>query len=570
MARKIFQAISDDTHTYAVIETAGGGGGRYRHPVKLSAIRLENDDIQTLSSARILGNAKVDVIESWDVDSRNTGSKSQYAKTLGAMLDELPSHVQGDVLHDTGLVANPEADFKSTIDGIERATEPFSGTNVVERINAATSKHGLFLAVQASHDDSFEVVQGYLADGYDPNYKSQFGETPLHVVGSMDLDGSRSETSARIAQALIDAGADVNATHDRFGGGDTPLHSIKHASVAQVLINNGADSELKNSRGMTAATAQRTVLNRADIPEAIDEAVAWKRRQELADIAAQHRPTDSLTDTDEVKELKSVLSEDGNLDFELVGHSARAGRMPVHSFKIRTTLESGERLDITSNVAEALGRKTTSKGALNEGGMGYYKPSAIAGEVAVLYGQDRYDNAFKVREEISVSKSELEKHVLAVEARELTEQASNNRADLTDIAAQHRPTDALTKHAAQQACERADQDGWTELSDGVYLNSSESIQEEQAQWNDGDNAKHVDFSKAPYWLTTDDGQEPVAISGADDADLLEAVSVDERVASYAQERAEASASITLPQRPQEALATAEQVQAKRQAYGRMM
>ena len=39
-------------------------------------------------------------------------------------------------------------------------------------------------------------------------------------------------------------------------------------------------------------------------------------------------------------ELKNILPPTGNLDFELVGHSARAGRMPVHSFKIRTTLGS--------------------------------------------------------------------------------------------------------------------------------------------------------------------------------------------------------------------------------------
>ena len=118
-------------------------------------------------------------------------------------------------------------------------------------------------------------------------------------------------------------------------------------------------------------------------------------------------------------EFKSILPPTGNLDFELVGHSARAGRMPVHSFKIRTTLESGERLDITQQVAWALDRKINKDGALNEGGMGYYKPDAIAGSLAVaLYDQDRYKHTFKVRTEEGVSEDEKRKHEQVVELRE--------------------------------------------------------------------------------------------------------------------------------------------------------
>lgn len=117
-------------------------------------------------------------------------------------------------------------------------------------------------------------------------------------------------------------------------------------------------------------------------------------------------------------ELKNILPPTGNLDFELVGHSARAGRMPVHSFKIRTTLESGERLDITQEVANALDRKTNQAGALNEGGMGYYKPDAIAGSLAeALYDQDRYKHSFKVRTEEDVSDAETRKHEQVVGLR---------------------------------------------------------------------------------------------------------------------------------------------------------
>lgn len=120
----------------------------------------------------------------------------------------------------------------------------------------------------------------------------------------------------------------------------------------------------------------------------------------------------------ENNDLKRILPPTGNLDFELVGHSARAGRMPVHSFKIRTTLESGERLDITEHVAMTLDRKTTRDGALNEGGMGYYKPDAIAGSLAeALYDQDRHYHTFKVRTSEEVSQAEWEKHELVKDLR---------------------------------------------------------------------------------------------------------------------------------------------------------
>lgn len=129
-------------------------------------------------------------------------------------------------------------------------------------------------------------------------------------------------------------------------------------------------------------------------------------------------------------ELMNVLPPNGNLDFELVGHTARAGRMPIHSFKIRTTLESGERLDITQEVANALGRKTNKDGALNEGGMGYYKPDAIAGSLAeALYDQDRYKHTFKVRTEEGVNDAETRKHELVVGLRNAVNQSHHDQVD---------------------------------------------------------------------------------------------------------------------------------------------
>jgi len=46
---------------------------------------------------------------------------------------------------------------------------------------------------------------------------------------------------------------------------------------------------------------------------------------------------------------------------------------------------------------------------------------------------------------------------------------------------------------------------YAEISPGVYLWTSKILLEEQEEWHDCDDAKHEDFSTAPYWVTTDDG-----------------------------------------------------------------
>jgi hypothetical protein len=66
----------------------------------------------------------------------------------------------------------------------------------------------------------------------------------------------------------------------------------------------------------------------------------------------------------------------------------------------------------------------------------------------------------------------------------------------------------------------AQDNGSVEVSAGVYLNSQESIVADQANLSDEDGAKKNDFTKAPFWLTTDDGQvQP--IYGVDDENLID-------------------------------------------------
>jgi hypothetical protein len=62
----------------------------------------------------------------------------------------------------------------------------------------------------------------------------------------------------------------------------------------------------------------------------------------------------------------------------------------------------------------------------------------------------------------------------------------------------------------------AKKDGYVEFRAGLYLWEKDHLIEEQASWDDADQSKGVDFSAAPFWLTTDDGQQPQAIHDVSD------------------------------------------------------
>ena len=52
---------------------------------------------------------------------------------------------------------------------------------------------------------------------------------------------------------------------------------------------------------------------------------------------------------------------------------------------------------------------------------------------------------------------------------------------------------------------------YAEVADGVYVSTRESIEAEKAEWSENDPALKMNFSKAPYWITTDNGVTPIAI-----------------------------------------------------------
>ena len=60
--------------------------------------------------------------------------------------------------------------------------------------------------------------------------------------------------------------------------------------------------------------------------------------------------------------------------------------------------------------------------------------------------------------------------------------------------------------------------GDREFSAGCYLLTQEEMISDQASWDDEDEAKDMDFTAAPYWVTTNDG---AIIPVHDNADMVD-------------------------------------------------
>ena len=73
----------------------------------------------------------------------------------------------------------------------------------------------------------------------------------------------------------------------------------------------------------------------------------------------------------------------------------------------------------------------------------------------------------------------------------------------------------------QDLLNAAKEEGSVQLSSGVWLETAESLISQQKGWEDGDGCKEMDFTCAPFWLTTDDGQTPVSVCDAEDLEYYE-------------------------------------------------
>lgn len=101
---------------------------------------------------------------------------------------------------------------------------------------------GLSLLFHAAHGEHTELVRLLLDQGLDPNHSGIYpGIKPLH--------GLKNET---ISKMLLDSGANINI---KDGNGNTPLHyasMMKNISMVHFLLSCGASPDLKNHMDQTA------------------------------------------------------------------------------------------------------------------------------------------------------------------------------------------------------------------------------------------------------------------------------------------------------------------------------
>lgn len=80
------------------------------------------------------------------------------------------------------------------------------------------------------------------------------------LVNALDSDGSTPLHCATwkghliIVEALLEAGANVNAVNQNEHWGTTPLHAAAHANqaaIAKMLLDNGADAKATDMEGRT-------------------------------------------------------------------------------------------------------------------------------------------------------------------------------------------------------------------------------------------------------------------------------------------------------------------------------
>jgi len=111
-----------------------------------------------------------------------------------------------------------------------------------------------------------KTVRRLVSEGADINQEDAVGGTPLHLAArgghALGPHSCRNEDDARsdVVAAMIELGADVNARdrRPRVPGGSsgwTPLLVALHHGqfkIARVLLDHGADANIKSDQGMTA------------------------------------------------------------------------------------------------------------------------------------------------------------------------------------------------------------------------------------------------------------------------------------------------------------------------------
>lgn len=89
---------------------------------------------------------------------------------------------------------------------------------------------------------------------------------------------------------------------------------------------------------------------------------------------------------------------------------------------------------------------------------------------------------------------------------------------------------------AERLVAEADENGYVDVREGVWLATASAVVNDQLDWGQSDEASGVDFSTSRYWLMDDSGMSPIPVCGPRDKDLLEVVELDEEIVASLERR----------------------------------
>ena len=95
---------------------------------------------------------------------------------------------------------------------------------------------------EACEEGRVDTVRALIELGADVNYKDRDGQTALHHAASF----SKEQEAVEMTGLLVAAGADVNAVNE---SGTAPLHFAQHAACVDLLVDAGADLEVRDGEG---------------------------------------------------------------------------------------------------------------------------------------------------------------------------------------------------------------------------------------------------------------------------------------------------------------------------------
>lgn len=150
-----------------------------------------------------------------------------------------------------------------------------------------------FSALEAACAGAFpDVVREMLRQRVDLKARDSAGRTALNVVGATAV-GTARENMARVARMLIANGADVNA-RDHIHG-NTLLHEAPDVDTARVLIEAGAELNIRNKDGQTPLmlTLDEDVA-RLLVAEGADISIRDKNGKTALDLAREMQLTEKI------------------------------------------------------------------------------------------------------------------------------------------------------------------------------------------------------------------------------------------------------------------------------------